>query len=289
MLKINLSDKEGKKKEAKADETAVNQSTEEITEQKVSEELVEGSKKSSKLYLYLVIVLGIAVIVVGYLQKDRLLSLLPGKEEVVEVVTPPPAPPPESVVVPKEPDPTFVVLNSISEMLPPRVWITGAILSYDGTYDINGIAFSHEAMGGFTDALGSLGEVTIQNIPGKSKSSETVYNFSLSGAITVQNVPEILDVIPTDNLITLADPVVNRSEEFGVTFSKIPQSGQTYSDRNLPFALDGSYVGLKKMIAELCPAEGDLRIYRIVIVPSAPGKSFDNINASFSLRTISSI
>ena len=288
MLKINLSDKDDKKKKSKADETAVKQPAQTVAEKKADETTKTSSTKSTHLFLYLIVLLVIAVIAVGYWQKDMLLSLLPEKEEPVQVVKPPSTPPPAPVVQ-KEPDPTFVVLNKISENVPSRLWLTSAVLNYDGSYEIKGIAFMYEAIDGFTAALGSIGELANQNIPGKSKSSETVYNFMLNGSVAVENVPDILDIIPTDNLVALSDPVIKQSEEFGVTFSNVPSAGQIYGDRDMPFSLEGSFVGLKKVIAELCPPEGKQRIYRIVIVPSAPGKSFDKVKATFSLRTVSSI
>jgi len=139
------------------------------------------------------------------------------------------------------------------------------------------------------DALGGIGNVSAKDVPQKSKSSETVYNFSASGVISSMDVPDILDVIPTDNLVAMAEPVINKSKEFEVKFNRLPESGQLYSDKDLPFVLEGPYEGLKKVIAELCPADGDIRVYRIVILPATTGKLFDRVRASFSLRTISSI
>lgn len=294
MLKINLSDEEGKKKEIQEKEETLVQPTGEIPAKTVSEKLVGGPVEEKKKRgvpspLLIILLLIIAIAAVVYFQRDKILSLLPKRAEKVEPVPAPPPPPPEPEIAPKEPDPTFVALNKISEIIPRRVWISSAIIKYDGTYEIKGIAFSHSAAGSLGDALGGIGNVTAKNIPKKSKLSETVYNFSVNGAINDINVPEILDMIPTDDLVALAEPVVDKSKEFEVKFNRLPKSGQSYSDKDLPFVLEGSYEGLKKVIAELCPVDGDIRVYQIVILPATTGRPFDKVKASFSLRTISSI
>ena len=296
MLKINLSDREGNKKDEREIEETVVQPTTKVSKQSADEELVEESVKEKKkisprtLYLFVVLLVAAAAALV-FFQKDMILSLLPKRAE--KVVSPPaPAPPPpevEPAVVPEEPDPIFVALNRISEVIPEKVWLSTAIINYNGSYEIKGIAFTHSAMDSLADALGAIGNVSGKVIPPKSKSSENVYNFSVSGTINDINVPEILDIIPTDGLISLVDPVIKRGKELEVKFNNIPKSGQSYSDKDLPFALEGSYENLKNIIAELCPVNGDIRIYRIVILPATTGLPYDKIKASFSLRTISSI
>ncbi len=306
MLKINLSDKKGKKEDVqveedvqteeyiRAEEDAEGQTTEISDagfEEGIHETPVESEKKGGKRSPVLVVV--ILIVVLGalvYIQKDTLLSLIAKKPVEAPVVTPAPTPPPpEPEAVPEEPDLTFVALNKISEILPPRIWFSRAIINYDGSYEINGIAFTHASIGLLVDALGSVGNVTVSDIPQKSKSSETVYRYKVSGKLTDIEVPEILDIIPTDDLVELTDPVVQRSKEFGVIFKSLPKSGQSYGDTDLPFVLEGSYDGLKKVIGELCPEGGDNRIYQIVILPATMGRPYDKIKASFSLRTSSSI
>jgi len=103
------------------------------------------------------------------------------------------------------------------------------------------------------------------------------------------SVPEILDVIPTDDLVALATPVADRSKEFGVRFSGTPRTGTSYTDKDLPFKLAGTYGGLKQVVGALCPEDSPIRVYRMVIVPEAAGHPFDTVKASFSLRTISKI
>ncbi|MFC1552711.1 hypothetical protein ACFL6P_09150, partial [Candidatus Latescibacterota bacterium] len=139
------------------------------------------------------------------------------------------------------------------------------------------------------EGLGIAGTVSERVIPAKSGSSEAVYNFSVGGTLKSVKVPEILDIIPTDGLIALVEPVVKRSKELEVNFSRTPRSGQTYGDKDLPFSLEGTYESLKNVIAELCPADGNIRIYQIEILPATAGKPYNKIKASFSLRTISSI
>jgi len=295
MLKINLSDRRGNEKNERESEDTVVQPTVEISEQSTDEKTVEKSVKEKKkisprtLYLVVILLVAVAAALVFY-QKDMILSLLPKKaEKAVSLPAQTPVPPEVEPVVPEEPDPIFVALNRISEVIPEKVWLSTAIINYNGSYEINGIAFTHSAMGALADALGAIGSMSERIIPAKSKSSETVYNFSIRGAISDINVPEILDIIPTDGLISLVDPIVKRSKELEVKFNNIPKTGQSYSDKDLPFALEGSYESLKNVISELCPVNGDIRIYRIVILPATPGITYDKVKASFSLRTVSSI
>ena len=167
--------------------------------------------------------------------------------------------------------------------------MSSTVIMYDGTYEIKGIAFSHAAINSMITSLKRTGKVTSQHIPKKSKSSETVYNFSISGVLSDITVPEILDVIPADKLVTLADEVKGRSREYGVTFTRLPKSGETYSEKALPFLLEGSYEGLERVIDELYSAGSDVKVYRLIINPASPGKAFGMIKAAFSLRTVSSI
>ncbi|MFC1650559.1 PilN domain-containing protein [Candidatus Latescibacterota bacterium] len=281
-------------------ETVVPTEAEETkTETSVAEEIVEKPAKDKKqakprLMQYLVALLAVSALALIYVQKDMILSLLPQKAEVAPPAPAPAAPPPEPVetlpaAVPEEPDPTFVAMNGISDVLPEGVWLSTVIINYDGSFKINGIAFAHPAMGSLLGALGSIGTVSERVIPAKSGSSETVYNFSVGGTLNGINVPEILDIIPTDGLITLVDPVLKRSKELEVKFSRTPKSGQSYGDKDLPFSLEGTYISLKNVIAELCPVNGNIRIYQIEILPATAGKPYNKIKASFSLRTISSI
>ena len=230
------------------------------------------------------------VIAAGYMYKDTILSFFPQEaEELQPIAPPPPPPPPEQEVVEPEPDPAFVTLNSLGGAVTQRLWLTSAMIKYDGTYKIKGIAFSHKSMNDMLSALEGIGTVTSKTIPGKMKSAETVYNFSIGGTLGNVDVPEILDTIPTDNLVASAEAVKSREKEFGVKFSSLPKSGASYSDMDMPFKLVGSYEGLKNTIGVLCPEGGETRIFNMTITPIASGRVFDTIKASFSLKTVSSI
>ncbi|MBT4485271.1 MAG: PilN domain-containing protein [Candidatus Latescibacteria bacterium] len=291
MLKINLSDKE--EVSPAADEEAADQTLSgETQEQPLEgvEKVVRKTKKTINHTRPLVMLLLLALVALVYFRKDEFLSLLGGKqEEIVQVEAPPPPPPPEPEVVAEEPDPTFVVLNGLSETVPVKVWLSSAVIMFDGSYEIKGIAFSHAAINTMITSLEPKGNINSKLIPKKAGTPEAVYNFAVSGKLNEINVPEILDIIPTNNLVALADGIKGRSEEFGVRFTRLPESGKTYSEKDIPFSLEGSYEGLKKVIAELCPEGDNVKVYRLIISPSSPGRAFDYIKASFSLRTVSSI
>jgi len=326
MLKINLSDEKNKKKDTvnetvnetvdeNIEETA-NETVDEIDEefddqpvmdtaaQSILDEPEEETPRKKSLSIsprYLIVVLFIALIVLVYLNrgiiKDKIPipSFLSGESKTVvqteaPVPPPPPAPQPvETEAAPAEPDPTFVALNSISKAVVPKVWLSSVVVKYDGSYEIRGVSFSHEAIKTMMTSLQGIGDVKSFNIPKKSKSANTVYQFALSGVLNDIKVPEILDTIPTDNLVSLSDIMKQHVKEYGIKILHSPKSGQTYSDKVLPFVLEGSFDGLKKVIGDICPEGGDSRIFRLVITPSSPGKSFDKIRASFHLKTVSSI
>ena len=307
MLKINLSGRKGKKKKAEVEEEVTVEVTEEVSgeeevagevteviseEEHITEELTDVTVKEKKKRIVsspvlVVILLIVAVAAAAYYKKDLILSLFHKEPEVVAPVQPPPPPPEPEVTV--EPDPIFVTINRVSDVMPQKLWLTSLVIKSDGTYNIKGISFTHTSINDLLGGLGTIGNVADKNIPKKSKLSETVYNFNVSGVLSDVSVSEILDVIPTDGLVALAEPVVNRSKEFDVKFNSVPRAGQTYSEKDLPFVLEGSLEGLKKVIAELCPDDGDIRVYQMVILPASTGRPYDKVKASFSLRTISSI
>ncbi|MBA7578747.1 hypothetical protein ES708_20612 [subsurface metagenome] len=248
-----------------------------------------AGKKQLKLLLAVLIVLFIAVVV---MQKDTIMTMIKGGTVDEEIIMEPPPPEPEIMVaqdIPEEPDPVFVAINNISSIIPERTWLTSFIVMFDGTYVIKGMAFTHGAAVTFGESLGGIGTVSSQTIPDEVKSSESIYNFTIAGSLHNIHVPEILDNIPTDNLIALASGIKGRGEELGISFTQFPETGKIYGEKSLPFGLLGTYEGLKEVVAELCPVDGDTRIYRLVIRPAEPGKGFDTINAAFSIRTVPSI
>jgi len=299
-LKINLSGESDENKEESAEsaaETVVQGDTDTVSDTYAEspEESPENKAGGANRTRSLVLLAVLAVVALAYFQKDRISGLLGGREETVQTppVQPPPPPPepaqPEPEPAPAEPDPVFVALNELSGALPAKVWLSSTTMMYDGSYELKGMAFSYDAMVAFVDSLGKAGKITLRNLPEKVKSSEAVYRFSVAGVLGGVSVPEILDTIPADNLAELAKTLHGKSEEYGVSFIRLPKTGQTYTERDLPFALEGSYEGLKKVVADLCPEGSETKVYRLVIVPASPGRAFDRIRASFSLRTVSAI
>ena len=252
----------------------------------------KSSGGDNKALLLLILLLIVLIGSIGYLKKDSIMGLFQKEKPVVQEAPPAPLQPePEPVPEPvkTEPDPTFVVLNRIGDAVPDRLWLTSAVIMYDGSYDISGIAFTHDSMNTLVGGLGSNGNVAASSIPGKSKSAETVYRFTIDGKIDDISVPDILDNIPVADLVKASAGFKDRSADFDLTFVRLPENGRTYDDEAMPFAVTGSYKGLKELIGELCPEGGDRRIYRIVIAPSRPGRSFDRVEASFSIKTVSTL
>jgi len=297
MLKINLSDEQDDSRNennAVPEETAAESSDAETisaAREEPQEETVEPVKPRGNRAPILVLVALIAAVVLVYTQKDTILGLFSTEEEPVEQVTspPPPVAQPEPEPEPEEPDPTFVALNSISDAVPPRVWLSSMVIMYDGGYEIKGMAFSHNAILTLAGTLEKQGALTTRGIPKKAKSSETVYSFTLAGKLGSIAVPEILDAIGADRLVPLAESIKTKGKDYNVTFLRLPKPGQEYTEKDLPFSLEGSYGGLKQVVADLCPEGGDTKVYRIIVSPAAPGRVFDKVRASFSLRTVSAI
>ncbi len=273
-------------------ETTVSKDAAKKTQKKPKKKKEKKEKSGkSRMMQYLVALLAVSALALVYVNKDVIMSMLTQREE-----TPPPAPapPPEPVVDEQatdaeEPDPAFVVMNKISEVFPDGIWLSSVMIDNNGDYKLRGIAFSYPAIGTFLKGLESSGTISERVIPSEKKSLEEIYNFSIGGTVAGIKVPEILDIIPTDDLIKLAAPVLKRSEELGVKFNRTPTAGQTYGENDLPFSLEGTYQSLKDIISELCPVDGNIRIYKIEILPATAGKPYDMIKASFSLRTVSPI
>jgi len=300
MLKINLSGESDENKEESAEsaaETVVQGGTDTVSDTYAEspEEPSESKAGGANRTRFLVLLAVLAVVALVYYQKDRISDFFGGREETVQAppVQPPPPPPepaqPEPEPVPAEPDPVFVALNEVSGALPAKVWLSSTAMMYDGSYELKGMAFSYDALVAFVESLEKAGKVTSRELPEKVKSSEAVYRFSVAGVLGDVSVPEILDMIPSDRLAELAKALRGKSGEYGVSFIRLPKSGGTYTERDLPFALEGSYEGLRKVVADLCPEGSETKVYRLVIVPASPGKAFDRIRASFSLRTVSAI
>ena len=291
MLKINLSGDKKKKEaaEASSEETKVNGEIPEDIEDELTDEAQPATNKKRQTVL-LGVLLVIATTAAVYFNLDKIMSYFPQKAEVVETVVAPPPPPPEpEPEVVMEPDPTFVTLNKVGESVKERLWLTSVDIKFDGTYQLRGMSFSHASMNDMATLLKGLGSIEKATLPGKSKSAETIYRFTVAGTIGGVDVPEILDTIPTENLVNAAASVKGREKELGIKFTRLPKSGTNYTDNDRPFALVGSFTGLKEVIGALCPEGGNVRVFNLSIAPATPGRGFDKVQASFSLKTISSI
>jgi hypothetical protein len=177
----------------------------------------------------------------------------------------------------------------ISGVLPPRVWLSAVTLRYDGSYELQGMSFTHEAIGKLDSTLAGVGAITARNYPKKAASVEAVYNFVVNGTAAGFDSTLMLDLIPTDDLVAFAAPVIGQSAGMGVKFIRVPQKGTTYGEKDLPFVLNGSFAGLRQVIGALCGNDPSIRIHQLVIVPDAVGLPFDKVKASFSLRKKSAL
>ncbi len=302
MLKINLSDGQD---DEQADGNAAEETSEAVEEKSADtlaaspeptedgEETAETSKPKRKIKpreLVLIALLCVAAVV--YYQKDMILGLFSGMgEKPVETVeAPPPAPEPApEPVAPPEPDPTLIALEGLRSSVPQRAWLTAATILYDGTYEIKGMAFTHDAALQFVGLLGKIGSVAAHDIPKKRRSSESMYPFVISGKMANADAPEILDTIPPERLSPMAETLAAHQKDLGIAFLRLPEQGKTYADNDLPFALEGTFENLEQVIRMICPDDGDTRVYRLSIMPAKPGKGYNRIRASFSLKTLSSI
>jgi len=298
MLKINLSNEEDGEEKPSPDtaDTAVHEAAETTTgtaetDSDASDQPKEKKKRRPISKREIVLIVLLCVTALAYYQKDMIFGLFSGGEEIAPVVEAPVQPLPEPEPEPEllAPDPAIVALSGIQGVVPERAWLTSAHILYDGTYEINGMAFTHDSALQLIAMLGKIGTVGTHNIPKKQKSSETVYPFTVSGKMNDVMVPEILDNIPSDRLVPLAESVSIDAKERGVKFLRLPQAGQVYTNDDLPFALEGSFDDLQDIISTLCPDDGNTRIYRLKINPARPGKGYNTIQASFSLKTVSAI
>ncbi len=226
-----------------------------------------------------------------YFSRDSVVAFFAGEPEATlpQAVAPAPAPTSAPAAAAPAPEPVFTLLSSLSEVIPPRVWLTTLILRYDGSYELQGMAFAYPVMAVLDSALISLGAVTSRAYPPRSSSAETIYRFSVSGKAKGFAVPDILDLIPADTLAAYAAPVIKTSGKTGVTFAGAPQPGRTYRDQDLPFALVGSFAGVRQVIGDLYANDADIRVFQLEITPSEIGQPYDRVRARFSLRTKSSI
>jgi hypothetical protein len=184
-------------------------------------------------------------------------------------------------------DPVLKALDRLFGATPAHLWLTEITISASGAYEAKGMSFSWPAMDTFAAALSALGSVSGKTIPPAAKAPETIYPFSVSGTLSGVKTAEILDAIPAGSLAALADSVKSLAASAGAAALKLPKSGQTIQDNELPFEIEGTYAGMKKVLGGI--ASGKTRVYRLQMRPAGNGTTFNRIRASFSFRTASTI
>jgi len=306
MLKINLSDKDKKQSEetilsAPITETIIEAKTETKAEapvetknetsfepEAVSENIPPKKKRSGKLLLLLMVILLCGVF---YMQKDTITGIV--NHYVKKSVPEPAEPQPEPV---SEPVKTDVVKGTIidavkiiGDIITDGVWITNLSITCDGNYKISGVSFSRQSIVFFADSLKNAGASDSLKIPEKAGSSESIYKFDFSGKISGVGAPEILDIVPADKLSAIADSLKRKSGDINVVFTKIPLSGKTALENEMPFEVTGTYNSIFELVKILSSPESSTIVSKIIIEPAIKGKPSDKIKASFELKMVPSI
>ena len=286
MLKINLSNGE----EAGDENTQNNQT---LHSESPPREQMTSPPHKKKTFIFhplsLVILLILAIIVIAYFQREKIRGILKQKTKSVQAVPTPPKPKLELPSEPKAPlDPVYFTLSQVNQIIPPRVWVTLLVLNYDFSFDVEGISFSYPAIDSLIFSLEKYGKKSVKkHLPKKVKCAETVYHFSLSVKDDSLTVSDVLDIIPQDELIAIADTMKSKSKEFGVNFIRYPVKGKKYRESDLPFEIEATYEGLIKVMPLICFEHKNVRIHKMVIKPSSHDKGFNRVRASFALGMIS--
>ena len=167
MLKINLSDSRKTpdgKNEQNQPITEIHEGEKPAQTQSQTSDTKATRKKTRRLTFTpaLAAVLVIIIITIGaYLGRNYVLSLFP---KTIEEPLPPPIIPsePEPTITETEPDPVFSLLNVLSDVIPPRTWLTKVVLEYDGSYTISGMAFAYGVMASLDSGLVDIGSVNVK-------------------------------------------------------------------------------------------------------------------------------
>jgi hypothetical protein len=197
------------------------------------------------------------------------------------------SPPARSVARPRPvapPDPAVAVLDRISKVTPARVWLTAETAGADGTYEIEGMAFTHDALLRFVSALEKSGTVTAKNIPPEATSPDTVYRFTAAGKFSGINAPGVLGPVSPEQLSALAGTLRALLKSSGMTIIREPRPGTVYGDDELPFEVEGSYSGVAAFLGKLV-SKGKFVVYQVSIQPAVSGRPFNRVRVSFSVRT----
>lgn len=274
-----------------------------------------GVKKgSARVRIAMLAVILIAAAAVGvFTQKDRISGLFARKPAPVQHPAQkqpaPPAPAPEpaapsdstarsaSVPAPSSrevpqkaaaADPALASLGRINGGAPARVWLTSVTVSSDGSYELQGMSFSHDAMKSFAANLKALGTVTSEAIPAVAAVPDTAYTFGVAGKLSGIKALGILEAIPPAQLAALGDSLKTTGKPAGVAFVRLPGANAAYGDADLPFEAEGAYGLIETMLGELT-GKGRLAVHCIRVSPAASGRQLNRVRAEFSLRAVSSL
>lgn len=211
----------------------------------------------------------------------------PPAETPKSVIVAPPPPATAAAATPTKPartnsDPVLAALGRIGRATPPRVWLTAADIRADGSYELEGMAFLHEAMGAFVATLERNGSVSGREIPVKMTAPDAVYRFTVSGRLTGSS--GVTGSIPPERLATLGKTFRGLRRAAGMTVVQAPGPGRAFGEQDLPFVVEGTYSGIDDLLGRFLSGQRCV-IHRMAIEPAAPGRPFNRVRASFSLRT----
>jgi hypothetical protein len=181
-------------------------------------------------------------------------------------------------------DPVLILLDRINKATPARVWITGERVESGGTYEIQGMAFTHDALQAFVAALEKAGTITGKNIPSAATSPDTIYRFSIAGKYGGIDAPGVLGAVSSEQLSVLAKTLRSLRGSSGISIIREPRPGIIYGDDELPFEVEGTYSGIVSSLGKMI-SKGKYVISHISIQPSASGRPFNRVRVSFSVRT----
>ncbi|MHB9031344.1 MAG: PilN domain-containing protein [Candidatus Latescibacterota bacterium] len=223
--------------------------------------------------------------------ESTVVAASPAPEPTPSVPAPQPvAPAPPRPVIRARPvlprDPVLAVLDRISKMTPARVWLTAETVEADGTYELAGMAFSHDALLAFVSAMEKSGTVTAKNIPPEAASPDAVYRFTTAGKFSGVDAPGVLSAVSPEQLSALANTLRALRKFSGMTIIREPRPETLYGDDELPYEVEGSYSGVAAFLGKLV-SKGKYVIYRISIQPAVSGRPFNRVRVSFSIRTSS--
>ena len=181
------------------------------------------------------------------------------------------------------------ILHLAGALIPSKVWYTRLAISCDGSYDIQGIAFSRDAIVAFSDSLKKTGTVDTMFIPELANNPATIYKFAFKGKFAGIKAPDILDPFPPEKLTAITDSLKIAGSSLGVAFLKSPTQGLVIKDTDNPFEVSGSYDAVENLISTMNVSGTGTVISRLIIEPATKGKPSDKVKAMFAVRMVSSL